>query len=84
MTLQDFINDLQAAGGVVAQGIATLETLDPAVVPEAEIAKLVFNISSDLVSKALTAWSNASGQPITVETVLALLPNPDPLTPPAA
>lgn len=84
MTIQDVINDLEAVGGVVTQGVATLEALDPAVAPEAEVAKLAFNIASDLVSKALTAWSNASGQPITVETVTALLPNSTPLTAPTA
>jgi hypothetical protein len=44
----------------------------------------VLPIISELVSVALNAWSKANGQPITPETIQALLPNPNPLTPPDA
>ena len=84
MTIQDFISDLQAAGTIVAQGVTTLEALDPAVVPEADVAKVMFSVTSQLLTAALTAWSNASGQPITVATVSAFLPNPTPLSAPTS
>jgi len=84
MTVEDFVVDLQGVGVVVNQGITTLEALDPAVIPEAEIAKIIFGISSQLLAATLTAWSKASGQAITVESITALLPDPTPLTPPTA
>lgn len=84
MTIQDFISDLQAAGSIVAQGVTTLESLDPGIVPEAAIAETMFTITSQLLTAALTAWSNASGQPITVATITAFLPNPTPLSAPTS
>lgn len=82
MTLADFINDLKAGETIATQGISTLESLDPAVTAEAEIAKVAVGITSQLLNAALTAFSNASGTPITVETLTALLPNATPLAPP--
>lgn len=80
MTIEQFIADLDAIEAIVAQGLATAAGFDPGLAAPAAVLTIV----EQLVGKALTAWSNASGTPITVETVMALLPNPDPLTPPAA
>lgn len=63
----------------IANGVLTaLETIDPALgLPAAIIAEV-----EKLASTALAAYSTASGTPITVASVQALLPNPTPLTPP--
>jgi predicted RNA-binding protein associated with RNAse of E/G family len=80
VTIQQFIADLDAVEAVVAQGLATASAFDPGLAaPEAILA-----IVEQLVGKALTAWSNASGQEITVETLTALLPNTAPLDKPTA
>jgi hypothetical protein len=60
--------------------LATVEALDPALELPVEVVQAI----EALTNTALTAWSAASGTPITVESVQALLPNPTPLTPPTA
>lgn len=54
----------------------------PAIAGAAGIADTVVELLGSLLSKALLAWSAASGTPITVESVQALLPNSTPLTEP--
>jgi hypothetical protein len=73
------INEVKLAGDTI---LSTLETVDPAVALPAATAEQVLNLVADLVGKALTAWSAASGVPITVESVQALLPNQTALTQP--
>ena len=84
MTVQEFIADMDSVVTVAAQGLKTVEELDPGLTLPAEIADAILPVVEQLVSSALSAWSNASGQPITVETVTLLLPDPTPLTPPLA
>jgi hypothetical protein len=84
MTTQDFINDMNGVIAVAEQGLATAADLDPALEVPAAIVDTVLPVVEQLVSAALTAWSNASGLPITVETVIMLLPDPTPLTLPPA
>lgn len=48
---------------------------------EQQIEELVV-VLAQLAADAISAWSKASGQPITPETVAALMPNATPLTPP--
>jgi hypothetical protein len=60
--------------------LATVEALDPALELPVEVVQAI----EALTNTALTSWSAASGTPITVESVQALLPNPTPLTPPTA
>lgn len=57
---------------------AEVTVLDPAIAVPVTIG---FSLA-DLITKALSAWSTASGTPITVENLQALLPDPTPLTPP--
>jgi hypothetical protein len=60
--------------------LAEIEALDPALaLPVSAIESL-----EGLAQAAITAWSTASGTPITVASVQALLPNPTPLTPPTS
>ena len=80
MTIQQFLADMAAVQEAIDSAAGTVVGLDPALsIPlEAESA------AEALVQAALTAWSNASGTPITVASVQALLPNPTPLTPPTS
>ncbi len=60
--------------------LAGVSAVDPALgLPVAAITAI-----EQLATTALAAWSKASGQEITVESVQALLPNPAPLSPPTA
>ena len=57
-----------------------IESLVPASTAPIELAE----VFAKLATKALAGWSQAAGTPITVENLQALLPNPEPLTPPTA
>lgn len=75
------ITEVQGMAGTI---LTTIETLDPAVEVPAEMAQGALTLLADLVTAALTAWSNASGIPITVESITALLPDSTPLPLPPA
>jgi uncharacterized YccA/Bax inhibitor family protein len=60
--------------------LAEIQALDPALaLPVTAIEAL-----EGLVTAAINAWSTATGQPVTVASLTALLPNPTPLTPPTS
>ncbi len=73
------VSEVQAAAGTV---LAVLEAADPGIALDAEAADNVVTLLGDVVTKALNAISAASAEPITSASVLALLPNPTPLTAP--
>lgn len=75
------VSEVQAIGDTI---LATLEQVDPAVSVPAATAEVILDLAAKYAVKALTAWSNASGTPITVESIQSLLPNPDPLSLPDA
>lgn len=75
------VSEVQATATTV---LAILEAADPGAAPGAQVAENVVTLIGDLVTKALNAWSTAAGTPITVDSVLALLPNQTPLTEPDA
>jgi hypothetical protein len=64
---------IDSVGGIIAG-------VDPALVAPVGVAELLAN----LAAIALTAYSAASGVPITIESVQALLPNATPLTAPTS
>lgn len=72
-TVQEIINDAEEV-------LAAIEAVDPAIDVPVAIGESLAN----LVTKALAAWSAASGVPVTVASVQALLPDPTPLTPPTS
>lgn len=74
--------DIGAVQGVAGEILKTIEAVDPALSATAELTENLLTLLAGLVNSALTAWSNASGTPITAETVAALLPNQTPLPPP--
>jgi hypothetical protein len=75
------VTETQAVGDTI---LATLEAVDPAVDIPAATAATILDLIAELVSKALTAYSAASGTPITTATIEALLPNATPLTAPTS
>lgn len=75
------VTDVQDAADLVLE---VLEGLDPALAVPAEAAQKLVDLTGGMLTKALAAFSAASGTPITPESVAALMPNPMPLTPPDA
>ena len=78
-TVSSVVTEVQAGADTV---LGLLEEFDPAAEVPAAAAEGIVNEVGSLVTKALSAWSAASGTPITVESVTALLPDPTPLTDP--
>ena len=76
--------DVTAVQGVAQTILSTIEAVDPEVGVPVEVAANLVTLIGGLVTAALTALQNASGEPITAATLEALLPNPDPLPPPTA
>lgn len=64
--------------------LTTIQAADPGVALPAASAELILDLVAKLAATALTAWSAASGTPITAASVLALLPNQTALTAPDA
>jgi hypothetical protein len=75
----DTVNEIVAEANAVLEIIAAV---DPQIGGEGLAAGKVAGLLAGLVMKALAAYSAASDTPITPETVAALLPNPEPLSPP--
>jgi hypothetical protein len=75
------ISEVQAVGDTI---LTTLEAVDPGVALPAATAEIILDLVAKYAVKALTAWSTASGTPITVESIQALLPNPEALSLPDA
>lgn len=73
------VSEVQAVGDTI---LTTLQAVDPGVAIPAATAEVILDLIAELAAKALTAWSNASGTPITVESIQALLPNQTPLSAP--
>lgn len=67
-----------AAGTDTVLGI--LEQFDPAAEVPAEAAGAIVDEVASLATKALAAWSAASGTPLTADAFAALLPNQTPLS----
>lgn len=84
MDLKTIVADIQAAQKIGDQIIVQVEGYAPSVAGEAELAGVVLDLTTQMVAAALNAWSNASGQPITADTIAALMPNSTPLTTPDA
>jgi hypothetical protein len=84
MTAEQVAADI---GAVKNSADAILTAVEGAVPGEAlplATAGAVIDELGTLIQAAVTAWSNASGTPITVETLQALLPNATPLPEPPA
>jgi hypothetical protein len=76
------VTAIQEVQTVSATVLATIEATDPGVAGEAATAGALVTLLGGLVSSALRAYSAASGTPVTVESVQALLPDPTPLNTP--
>ena len=73
------ITEVQAISDSILKEI---ESFAPSLEVPAATAGTIVDLFSQLANLAINAWSNASGTPITVESVQALLPNSTPLTAP--
>lgn len=80
MTIQEFLAGLAGVEAATTTAGSIVEGLDPALDVPIEAVKA----AEALAVAAVTAWSNASGTPITVASVQALLPNAAPLSPPTS
>lgn len=78
-TVVTVVTDVQVIGDAILEEVGSL--VPGATVP-AVTAEKILDLLAKLASKAITAWGAASNTPITPETIAALLPNPEPLTPP--
>jgi hypothetical protein len=84
MTAAQLTTDVTAVQGVATTILSTIEAVDPAVGVPAEEAAVAIALVAQLVTAALTAWSNASGTAITADSITALLPDSTPLPEPPA
>lgn len=75
---------ITAVKTVADQILGVVEGLDPAVDVPAEGVEQVIDLTAQLAAAALTAWANASGQPINATTIAALMPNQTALSEPDA
>jgi len=75
------VTEGQAIGDSILEAIGALA---PGVAVPAAFAETILNLLAKYVSKAVIAYSGASGTPITADSIAALLPNQTPLTPPDA
>jgi len=77
--VENLVSEVQSIGDAVLQELAAFIPSSAAVDLAAGTA---LDLIANLATKALAAWSAASGTPITAASVQALMPNPTPLTPP--
>lgn len=73
------ITEIQTIADTILE---TVQAVDPAVADVTSASQSVIDLLAELAAKALTAWSDAAGVPITQESVMALLPDATPLPPP--
>ena len=78
-TVQNTVTEIQSDAATVLETIAAV---DPALELPVATAEGIVSIVGGLITKALSAWSAASGIPITQASVLALLPDNTPLDAP--
>lgn len=79
-TAGDVLSTIQEIEQVSNEVLAEIQALDPALaLPVTAVTAL-----EGLVNAAISAWSAANGQPVTVASLQALLPNAAPLTPPTS
>lgn len=84
MTAAEFIAQMETIVALAEQGAEIAAKFDPELELPVKAAELIVPVIESLAEAAINGWSQATGTPITVEAVTALLPNPTPLTPPTA
>jgi hypothetical protein len=77
-TVQQVADTTDQILSIVDEIKVVIEGVVPAATAPIELAE----VFARLVEKALAGWSAAANVPITAESVLALLPNDTPLSPP--
>ena len=79
-TASEILSIVQEVEQIGNEVLSEVSALDPAL----ELPAAAIEAIEGLATAALQAWTQASGTPITVASVQALLPNPTPLTPPTS
>ena len=79
-TASSVLSTIQQIEAIANEILGTVSALDPG----AALPVAIIEAIEGLANTALSAWSASSGTPITVESVQALLPNQEPLSPPTA
>lgn len=79
MSVANTVSEIQTMADEI---LATIGVVDPALQPATAVTAGIVGLLAGLVGKALTAYQEAAGVPITAETVAALMPNPTPLSEP--
>lgn len=75
-TVVTAVTEIQQVGTSILE---IVKKEDPAVELPVDATESIIALAGDMAVKALSAWSAASGVPITVDSVKALLPNSAPL-----
>lgn len=75
------VKEVQAVGDQILE---VVDVVEPGVALPAELAEKILDLSGEMLTKALTAWQAASGQPITAESIAALMPSTQTLDAPTA
>lgn len=84
MDLQNVAVEIKAAQAAGDQALLLIEKYVPSVSAEAALAGVVLDLTAQMVTAALLAWSQASGTAITAESIAVLLPDSTPLSAPDA
>lgn len=79
--VQNAVSEVQSISDTI---LGVIEGAVPGVALPAEGAQALVDLFAKLINTAVAAWSASAGVPITPESVMALLPNQAPLTPPDA
>ncbi len=84
MNANDIASDIKTAQEVGNTILDAIESIDPGAAVPAEATETILNLAEQFAIAALIAYSNASGAPITPDTIAALMPNPTSLSTPSA
>lgn len=79
--VQNTVTEVQAISDSI---LGVIEGAAPTLALPAEGAQALVDLFAKLINTGVMAWSASAGVPITPESVMALLPNQTPLTPPDA
>jgi hypothetical protein len=77
--ISNIVTEVQATGDVILE---TIGAAAPGATGAVVLSEALLNLFAEMAVKALNAWSQASGIPITEASVAALLPNSTPLSAP--
>jgi hypothetical protein len=84
VTAGQVVSVVQETQAVADTILATIQGVDPGAALESGTLEVVIDATATMAAKAIQAWSQASGEPITAASVMELLPDAAPLDQPDA